>query len=179
MKPRSGSQLWGWCLGSIKTVAVEWKRSEHEKFQVENSRETDSVWDINSERCRKRDTFGRNEFQLYCFQGAGDGLDGGFFPDGSDGEGICLHAGDLGLIPGSGRSPGEGNGYPRQDYCLENPRGQRSQWPTVVHGVAKSRTWSSDSTSPQSEIQMSKWSGGCFHRLGTLNTVALKDTFQS
>ena len=68
------------------------------------SRETDSVWDINSERCRKRDTFGSNEFQLYCFQGAGDGLDGGFFPDGSDGKGICLHAGDLGLIPGSGRS---------------------------------------------------------------------------
>ena len=44
------------------------------------SRETDSMWDINSERCRKRNTFGRNEFQLYCFWGAGDGLDGGFFP---------------------------------------------------------------------------------------------------
>ena len=50
------------------------------------SRETDSMWDINSERYRKRNTFGRNEFQLYCFWGAGDGLDGGFFPGGSDGK---------------------------------------------------------------------------------------------
>ena len=34
--------------------------------------------------------------------------------------------GDLGLIPGSGRSPGEGNGHPLQYSCLENPHGQRS-----------------------------------------------------
>ena len=36
------------------------------------------------------------------------------------------HAGDLGLIPGSGRSPGKGNGNPLQYSCLENPQGQRS-----------------------------------------------------
>ena len=46
------------------------------------------------------------------------------FPGGSDNF-VC-NAGDLGLIPGSGRSPGEGNGNPLQYSCLENPHGQRS-----------------------------------------------------
>ena len=40
-------------------------------------------------------------------------------------ESAC-NAGDLGSIPGSGRSPGEGNGNPLQYSCLENPHGQRS-----------------------------------------------------
>ena len=43
-------------------------------------------------------------------------------------------AGDLGLIPGSGRSPGEGNGYPLQYPCLENPM-DRGAWRATVHGV--------------------------------------------
>ena len=43
------------------------------------------------------------------------------FPGGSDGKESASHAGDLGLIPGSGRSPGEGNGNPLQYSCLENP----------------------------------------------------------
>ena len=48
------------------------------------------------------------------------------FPGGSDGiESIC-NAGDLGLIPGLGRSPGGGHGNPLQYSCLENPHGQRS-----------------------------------------------------
>ena len=41
-------------------------------------------------------------------------------------ESTC-HAGDLGLIPGSGRSPREGHGNPLWYSCLENPHGQRSQ----------------------------------------------------
>ena len=40
---------------------------------------------------------------------------------GSDGKASACNAGDPGPIPGSGRSPGEGNGNPLQDYCLENP----------------------------------------------------------
>ena len=44
---------------------------------------------------------------------------------------------DLGLIPGSGRSPGEGNGNPFQYSCLENPM-DRGAWQTAVHGVAES-----------------------------------------
>ena len=48
------------------------------------------------------------------------------FPGGSDGKESTCNAGDLGLIPGLGRSPGEGNGNPLQYSCLENPHGQRS-----------------------------------------------------
>ena len=44
-----------------------------------------------------------------------------FFPGGSDGKASVYNAVDLGLIPGLGRSPGEGNGNPLQDYYLENP----------------------------------------------------------
>ena len=43
------------------------------------------------------------------------------FPGGSDGKASACNVGDLGLIPGSGRSPGEGNGNPLQHSCLENP----------------------------------------------------------
>ena len=43
------------------------------------------------------------------------------FPGGSDGKQSACNAGDLGSVPGSGRSPGEGNGYPLQYSCLENP----------------------------------------------------------
>ena len=47
--------------------------------------------------------------------------------------------GDLGLIPSLGRIPGEGNGYPLQYSCLENPM-DRGPWQATVHGVAKSWT---------------------------------------
>ena len=53
-------------------------------------------------------------------------------------ESAC-NVGDLALIPGSGRSPGEGNGYPLQYSCLENPI-DRGTWWATVHRVAKSRT---------------------------------------
>ena len=43
------------------------------------------------------------------------------FPGGSDGKVSAYNARDLGPIPGSRRSPGEGNGNPFQYYCLENP----------------------------------------------------------
>ena len=48
------------------------------------------------------------------------------FLGGSDGEESACNAGDLGLIPGLGRSPGRGHGNPLQCSCLENPQGQRS-----------------------------------------------------
>ena len=53
-------------------------------------------------------------------------------------ESAC-NAGDLGLIAGSGRSPGEGNGNPLQYSCLENSM-DREAWQTTVHGVVKSQT---------------------------------------
>ena len=46
---------------------------------------------------------------------------------------------DLGSIPGSGGSPGEGNGNPLQYSCLENPM-DRGAWRATVHGITKSRT---------------------------------------
>ena len=61
------------------------------------------------------------------------------FPCGSAGKESACNAGDLGLIPGWGRSPGEGNGHPLQYSCLENPREGEAWWATV-HGAAKSRT---------------------------------------
>ena len=61
------------------------------------------------------------------------------FPGGSDGKASVYNMGDPGLIPGPGRSPGEGNGSPLQCSCLENPMDGGAWWATV-HGVAKSRT---------------------------------------
>ena len=60
------------------------------------------------------------------------------FPHSSVGNESTCNAGDPGLIPGSGRSPGEGKGYPLQYSGLENSTD------CVVHGVAKSRTQLSD-----------------------------------
>ena len=59
------------------------------------------------------------------------------FPGGSENKASACNAGDLGLIPGSGRSPGEGNGNPLQYSYLENPM-DRGVWWATVHGVAKS-----------------------------------------
>ena len=53
-------------------------------------------------------------------------------PCGSDGKESVCKAGDLCLIPGSGRSPGGGNGNPLQDSCLENPM-DREAWRAIVH----------------------------------------------
>ena len=60
------------------------------------------------------------------------------FPGDSNGKESACNAGDLGLIPGLGRSPGEGNGNPLQYSCLKNSMDSRA-WQAPVHGVAKSR----------------------------------------
>ena len=61
------------------------------------------------------------------------------FPGGSEVKASASNVGDLGLIPGSGRSPGEENGNPLQYSCLENPMDGGAWWATV-HGVPKSRS---------------------------------------
>ena len=58
------------------------------------------------------------------------------FPGGSDGKASAYSVGDPGSIPGSERSPGEGNGNPLQYSCLENPM-DRGPWWTTVLGVSK------------------------------------------
>ena len=61
------------------------------------------------------------------------------FPGGSEGKEFALNAEGLGSIPGSGRSPGAGNGYPVQYPCLENSM-DRGVWLAMVHRVTNSRT---------------------------------------
>ena len=61
------------------------------------------------------------------------------FPGGSDGKEAPCNVGDLGFIPGLGKSPGGGHGNPLQDSCLENAT-DREVWRAAVHGVAKGQT---------------------------------------
>ena len=65
------------------------------------------------------------------------------FPGGSEVKASACNAGDPGSIPGSGRSPGEGNGNPIQCSCLDNPM-DGGAWYPIVHGVANSQTRLSD-----------------------------------
>ena len=66
-------------------------------------------------------------------------------PDGSDSKESACNMGNLGLIPGSRRSPGEGNGNPFQYSCLENSM-DREAWQATVPGVTKSWSRLSDYT---------------------------------
>ena len=66
-----------------------------------------------------------------CFYGQG-------FPGGSDGKESACNAGDPASIPGSGRYPREGNGYPLQYSCLENSVDRRAWWATVYGGCKES-----------------------------------------
>ena len=74
----------------------------------------------------------RPGFQMHSEQECG--LSGG-----SDGKESACNVGDLGSIPGSGRSLGRGNGNPLQYSCLENPM-DRGAWWATIHGVSKSWT---------------------------------------
>ena len=57
----------------------------------------------------------------------------------SDGKESAFNVGDLGLMPGLGRSPAERHGNPLQYFCLENPM-DRGAWWATVQGIAKSQT---------------------------------------
>ena len=61
------------------------------------------------------------------------------FSGGSDGRDLACKVGDLDLFPGSGRSPGEGNGNPLRYFCLGNLM-DRGAWWAILHGVVKSQT---------------------------------------
>ena len=65
------------------------------------------------------------------------------FPGGSDGNESACNLGGMGSIPGSGRSPEEGNGNPLQYSCLENPM-DRGAWWATGYTVAKRQTQLSD-----------------------------------
>ena len=65
------------------------------------------------------------------------------FPGGSDGKESACNAGDPGLIPGSGRSPGEENDNLLHYSCMENSMDRRA-WQATVHSITNSWTWLSD-----------------------------------
>ena len=74
----------------------------------------------------------------------GNGLDGDvsgagqkYLDSSSDGKAYTCNSGDPGSIPGSGRSPGEGNGNPLWYSCLDNPM-DRGAWWATFHGLKKS-----------------------------------------
>ena len=87
----------------------------------------------------------QNSIKLFCFNQELSFITGGIFqvprgfPGGSDSKESACSVKVPGSIPGLGRSPGEGNGYPLQDSCLENSM-DKGSWPFTVHGVTKSRT---------------------------------------
>ena len=90
---------------------------------------------------------------------ADSALEGGF-PHSSVSKESACSAADPGLIPGSGRSPGEGNGNSLQYPCLENPM-DRGAWWAAVHGVAKSWAWLSNTATSALEYLFSAdpWQG--------------------
>ena len=92
-------------------------QGEHDLEKQVGSRHTRERW---------KDNF----ISIYCQLG---------FPGGSEVKNLPANAGDVGLIPGSGRSPGEGNGNSFQYSCPGNPM-DRGAWWATVHGVTKSQT---------------------------------------
>ena len=105
-----------------------------------------------------RDYLGHED--LFCSSFVG-------FPGGSEVKVSACNAGGLGSIPGSGRSPGEGNGNPLQYSCVENPMDGGAWWATV-HGVAKSWTRLSDLTH---SLAHSTNSASQLHKLETVIKV--------
>ena len=83
------------------------------------------------------------------------------FPGGSKGKELACNAGDLGSIPGVGRSPGEGNDNPPQCSCLGNPM-DRGAWQAIVQGVTKIWTQLSDFHSHSKNVM---FLFGCFYSL--------------
>ena len=81
------------------------------------------------------------------------------FPGGSEVKASACNAGDLGSIPGSGRSPGDGNGNPLQCSYLENPMDGGAWWATV-HRVAKRAWWATVHRVTKSRTRLSEQS--CF-----------------
>ena len=99
---------------------------------------------------------------------------------GSEIKASACSAGDPwvgGSIPGSGRSPGEGNGNPLQYSCLENPM-DRGAWWATVHGVTKGWTWLSDftfqSSSTFGRILITKGKGATLKRRSLADTTSLE-----
>ena len=115
----------------INITVVQSVRSQYTCFIkiLEHWRETSFVW-ANDGRVQLE-----NDIWANCLEWG--------FPGGSDSGESAHNVGDLGLIPWSGISLGEENGYPLRYSCLENSM-DKGAWLAIVHGVTNSRTWLSD-----------------------------------
>ena len=83
------------------------------------------------------------------------------FPSGSDGKEFTSNVGDLGLIPGLGRSPGGGHGNPLQYSCLENLHGQRSLVGYSPWGHKESDITEQLSTAQRISLERCRRNGHC------------------
>ena len=108
--------------------------NNNKKLLLVSSRGSQKDWYLNIVEFSKLGIF---IYKQFCWT---------YIKNGSEVKASARNAGDLGLIPGSGRSPGEGNGNPLQYSCLENSM-DRGAWRATVYGVAKSRTRLGDFTS--------------------------------
>ena len=72
------------------------------------------------------------------------------FPSGSNDKESACNVGDLGSIPGLGRSPGEGHGNPLQYSCLENPI-DRGAWQAIIHRVTDLDTTEANKHTPSDD----------------------------
>ena len=133
--------LWPQGLGILQARILEWvafpfsKRSSQPRNRTQLSRIEGGFftnWATRKE-CHINKLRVRDKFKLW------EGYTMVGFPGDSNGKESACNAGDLGSIPGSGRSPGEGNGSPLQYPCPENPM-DRGAWRATVSGAAKSQT---------------------------------------
>ena len=95
------------------------------------------------------------------------------FPHSSVGKESACNAGDLGSIPGSGRSPGEGTGNPPQYSCLENPM-DRGAWQAIVHGFTRVRH---DLATKPPGILNKNPTIISIHKGSYLNSIRVKETY--
>ena len=145
------------CLVSVSTIPSAWNVFQKIcpcLLQIHRSRSISHVTSYNKPSLQLEVMFSSSEFpkthnivliivaNSYILFTMGLSL-WGFLSD-SDGKESACNAGDLGSIPGWGRSPGEGNGNPLQYFCLENSM-DRATWQATVQRVAKSRTQLSNS----------------------------------
>ena len=102
------------------------------------------------------------------------------FPGGSDGKEFACNMGDLSSIPGLGRSPGGGKGYPFHYSCLENPM-DRGAWQATVYGVVKSQTQLSNQAQHMDKYKVVCIGGGMIYRASLVaqlvkNPPAMRET---
>ena len=143
-------------LEQVQAENVDHRNHRNQQRRRWSQRESQPCWPSQASTLKAEKEGHRNLLSLQARQtrarrdenhdiGSGDGSWQVFwwellgFPGGSDSKESACNAGDLGLILRSGRSPGEGNGYPLQDSCLENSK-DRGAWRATVCGVRKSQT---------------------------------------